>query len=193
MAKKNYEFRPDKTGSGLLSRLYLTRLQRLSVLKWALYSLVLLILSVLQDVLLCRVSIFGATTDLVPCGVFIVCLLEGAEHGSLFSLISALVYLFSGSSPGYHVLVLLPFLAVGAAIFRESLLRKSFSSTFLCVSISTTLYELVIFAMALFLKLTHTGRFHVALITTGLTLCVIPILYPIMVSISKIGGETWKE
>ena len=193
MAKKNYEFRPDKTGSGLLGRLYLTRLQRLSVLKWALYSLVLLILSVLQDVLLCRVSIFGATTDLVPCGVFMVCLLEGAEHGSLFSLIGALVYLFSGSSPGYHVLVLLPFLAVGAAIFRESLLRKSFSSTFLCVSISTTLYELVIFAMALFLKLTHAGRFHVALITTGLTVCAIPILYPIMVSISKIGGETWKE
>ena len=186
MAKKNYEFRPDKTGSGLLSRLYLTRLQRLSILKWTLYSL-------LQDVLLCRMSIFGATTDLVPCGIFIICLLEGVEHGSLFTLIGALVYLFSGSSPGYHVLVLLPFLGVGAGLFRESLLRKSFSSTFLCVSVSTTVYELVIFAMALFLKQTHAGRFQVALITTGLTLAAIPILYPILVSISKIGGETWKD
>ena len=193
MAKKNYEFRPDKTGSGLLSRLYLTRLQRLSVLKWALYSLVVLILSVLQDVLLCRVSIYGATTDLVPCAVFMVCLLEGIEHGSVFSLIGALIYLFSGFAPGYHVLVLLPFLAVGAGLFRESLLRKSFSSTFLCVSVSVALYELIIFGVALFLKLTHAGRLHVALITIGLTLAVIPILYPIMVSISKIGGETWKE
>ena len=193
MAKKNYEFRPDKTGPGILSRLYLTKLQRLSLLKWLLYSLVLLVLSVLQDVLLCRVDIFGATTDLVPCAIFIVCILEGVEHGSLFCLISALVYLFSGSSPGYHVLVLLPFLGVGAGVFRQSLLRQSFGSTLLCTGVATVIYELAIYAMALFLNQTHTGRFHVALITTGLTLAAVPILYPILVSIGKIGGETWKE
>lgn len=193
MAKKNYEFRPDKSGSGLLSRLYLTRLQRLSALKWLLYSLVVLILSVLQDVLLCRLDLWGATTDLVPCAVLMVCVLEGAEHGSLFCLISALIYLFSGSSPGYHVLVLLPFLGVGASIFRQSLLRKSFGATVLCSGAVLVLYELAIYAMALFLNLTHTGRFSVALATVGLTLAVMPILYPILVSIGKIGGETWKE
>lgn len=193
MAKKNYEFRPDKSGSGILSRLYLTRLQRLSALKWLLYSLVVLILSVLQDVLLCRMDIWGATTDLVPCAVLMVCVLEGAEHGSLFCLITALIYLFSGSSPGYHVLVLLPVLGVGASIFRQSLLRKSFSATVLCAGTALFLYELAIFAMALFLNLTHPGRFSVALITGGLTLAVMPILYPILVSIGKIGGETWKE
>lgn len=193
MAKKNYEFRPDRTGSGILSRLYLTRLQRLSAMKWLLYSLVVLILSVLQDVLLCRMDIWGATTDLVPCAVLMVCVLEGAEHGSLFCLITALIYLFSGSSPGYHVLVLLPVLGVGASIFRQSLLRKSFSATILCAGAALFLYELAIFAMALFLNLTHAGRFSVALITGGLTLAVMPILYPILVSIGKIGGETWKE
>lgn len=193
MAKRNYEFRPDKTGPSLFSRLYLTRLQRLSVLKWLLYSLVLLILSVLQDVLLCRLDLWGATTDLVPCAVFIICVLEGAEHGSLFCLISALVYLFSGSSPGYHVLVLLPFLGVGASMFRQSLLRKSFGATVLCAGTALMIYELAIYAIALFLNLTHMGRFPVALITGGVTLAVIPILYPILVSIGKIGGETWKE
>ena len=193
MANKNYEFRPDKSGSGLLSRLYLTRLQRISVLKWLLYSIVVLVLSVLQDVLLCRLDLWGATTDLVPCAVLMVCVLEGAEHGSLFCLISALVYLYSGSSPGYHILVLLPFLGVGASIFRQSLLRKSFGATVLCSGVALVIYELAIFAMALFLNLTHTGRFPVALITAGLTLAVMPILYPILVSIGKIGGETWKE
>lgn len=193
MAKKNYEFRPDKSGSGLLSRLYLTKLQRLSLLKWLLYSLVLLILSVLQDVLLCRLDLWGATTDLVPCGVLAICVLEGAEHGSLFCLISALVYLYSGSSPGYHVLMLLPFLGVGASIFRQSLLRKSFGATVLCAGAALVIYELAIFGMALFLGQTNTGRFSVALITAGLTLVTIPLLYPILVSIGKIGGETWKE
>ena len=193
MAKKNYEFRPDKSGSGILSQLYMTRLQRLSALKWLLYSLVVLVLSVLQDVLLCRLDLWGATTDLVPYAILMVCVLEGAENGSLFCLITALVYLFSGSSPGYHILVLLPVLGVGASIFRQSLLRKSFGATVLCSGVALLLYELAIYGMALFLNLTHTGRFPVSLITTGLTLAAMPILYPILVSIGKIGGETWKE
>ena len=193
MANKNHEFRPDKSGSGLLSRLYMTRLQRLSALKWLLYSLVALFLSVLQDVLLCDLYIWGATTDLVPCAILMVCILEGADNGSLFTLIAALVYLFSGSSPGYHVLVLLPVLGVGASIFRQSLLRKSFSATVLCAGAALILYELIIFGMALFLNLTHPGRFIVALITWGLSFAVMPLLYPILVSIGKIGGETWKE
>lgn len=193
MAKKNHEFRPDKTGSGLLSRLYLTRLQRLSVLKWTLYSLVLLILSTLQDVLLCELDLWGATTDLVPCALLTVCILEGAEHGSLFCLIGALIYQFSGSAPGYHILVLLTFLGVGASIFRQSFLRKSFGAVFLCSGTALMVYELAIYAAALFLKLTNTARFPVALITGGLTVLTIPILYPILVSIGKIGGETWKE
>lgn len=193
MAKKNYEFRPDKSGPGLLSRLYLTKLQRLSLLKWLLYSLVLLVLSVLQDVLLCRLDLWGATTDLVPCAMLMVCVLEGAEHGSLFCLIGALVYQFSGSAPGYHILVLLPFLGVGASIFRQSLLRQSFGATVLCSGAVLMIYELAIYAMALFLGQTNTGRFSVALVTVGLTMAVMPILYPILVSIGKIGGETWKE
>ena len=193
MANKNYEFRPDKTGSGLLSRLYMTRLQRLSALKWLLYSVVVLILSVLQDVVLCDLYVYGATTDLVPCAMLMICILEGAEDGSLFCLLTALVYLFSGSSPGYHVLVLLPVLGVGASIFRQSLLRKSFSATVLCAGTAQLIYEMAIFGMALFLNLTHVGRVHVALITWGLSLAVMPILYPILVSIGKIGGETWKE
>ena len=193
MANNNHEFRPDKTGSGLLSRLYLTRLQRLSALKWLLYSLVALILSVLQDVLLCELYVFGATTDLVPCAILMICILEGADNGSLFALIAALVYLFSGSSPGYHVLVLLPVLGVGASIFRQSLLRKSFSATMLCAGAALILYELIIFGMALFLNLTHPGRLTVALITWGLSFAVMPLLYPILVSIGRIGGETWKE
>ena len=193
MANKNYEFRPDKTGSGLLNRLYLTKLQRLSFLKWLLYSLVVLILSVLQDVVLCDLYVWGGTTDLVPCAILMVCVLEGTDNGSLFCLITALVYLFSGSSPGYHILVLLPVLGVGASVFRESLLRKGFSATVLCSGAALILYELVCFGMALFLNLTHTGRFTVTLITWGLSFAVMPLLYPLLASIGKIGGQTWKE
>ncbi len=58
MARKN-EFKPDKPYSGFWEKLLLTRLQRKVLLKWCLYALLLVALSVLQDVLLCRVRIFG--------------------------------------------------------------------------------------------------------------------------------------
>ena len=44
MARKKYEFQPDKQGAGFFSKLYLTRKQRLSLLRWCLYALVLLVL-----------------------------------------------------------------------------------------------------------------------------------------------------
>ena len=47
MAKKKYEFKPDKNAIGFFHKLYLTKKQRLSILKWSLYALVLLVLSLL--------------------------------------------------------------------------------------------------------------------------------------------------
>ena len=193
MAKYDKEFRPDKEGPGLIGQLYLTKKQRTAALKWLLYGLVVLALSVIQDVMLCRVSLYGGTTDLVPCAILTVCVIEGAEAGSLFSLAAALLYLFSGTAPGVHIVALIPFLGVVTSIFRQNYLRKGFSATVLCAGAAVMLYELIIFAVALFLELTHTGRATAALATGILSCLAVPVLYPILVSISKIGGETWKE
>lgn len=193
MGKFDKDFRPDKLGSGLFNRLYLTKKQRLSAAKWLLYSLVVLLMSVAQDVILCQVSLYGGTTDLVPCAIFVVCILEGSETGSLFCLIAALIYQFSGTAPGFHIIPLIPFLGVSVSIFRQNYLQKGFFSTFLCACAAVMVYELVIFGAALFVEQTHAGRFHTALITGGLDCLVLPLLYPVMVSISKIGGETWRE
>ena len=193
MAGFDKDFRPDKEGTGLVNRLYLTKKQRLSATKWLLYSLVVLIMSVIQDVLLCRLDIMGGTTDLVPCAILAICILEGAESGSLFCLLAATVYLFSGTAPGIHIVALIPFLGVVTSIFRQNYLRKGFSATVLCAGTATLVYELTIFAVALFVEQTHMGRFSAAMVTVGLDFLVLPVLYPILVSISKIGGETWKE
>ena len=100
MAKRKYEFRPDKTGTSLLSKLYLTPKQRLSILRWVLYALLLVVLSVVQDVILSKAHLFGATTDLVPCAIILICVELGAETVALFALIAALLYQFSGPAPG---------------------------------------------------------------------------------------------
>ena len=192
MARKN-EFKSDKPHSGFWGKLYLTQRQRKEVLKWSLYGAMLLVLSLLQDVVLCRVQLFGATTELVPVGIFLICILEGAESGSIFALVSSLLYLFSGTAAGPYSMVLITVLAVGVTIFRQAYLQKGLAAAILCAGIAMLAYELLQFVMGLFLGLTIPVRIVGFLITAGLSIIAIPILYPIALSIGTIGGETWKE
>jgi hypothetical protein len=187
------EFKADKPKSGFLSKLYLTPLQRKGLLKWVLYSLLLILLSVLQDVVLSRLRLFGATTDLVPCGIILICILEGAESGSVFALIASALYLFSGTAPGPYSLVFLTALAIGTSIFRQAYLQKGLGAALLCSGLALVLYELLQFAMGLFLGLTTFSRIIGFLITALLTTGVALPLYPIVLAIESIGGETWKE
>lgn len=192
MAKK-YEFKPDKPTSGFFSKLHLTAKQRRSLLKWLLYALVLVVLSVLQDVLLSRLDILGATTELVPCGIFLICLLEGTESGSLFALLASCVYLFSGSSAGNHVIVLITVIAVLVTYLRQSFLQKGFGAAMLCTAGAMVLYEMALFFIGLFFGLTLWGRIGVFALTAGLSLLIAPALYFLFLAIGKIGGESWKE
>ncbi len=193
MAKRKYEFRPDKADSGLWNKLYLTPTQRLSILRWFLYGLMLLILSVIQDVILCKVSFFGATTDLIPCAIILICVELGADRSALFALIAALLYQFSGTAPGYYVIGLIPVLGVLAAAVRQSVFRKTVGSTMLCACITVVLYEMGIFAFGLLFQNTALFRAARFLTTAGLSLLSYPILYPVTTAIEKIGEKTWKN
>jgi len=190
MAKK-YEFKPDKPYSGFWARLILTRTQWRAVLKWSLYALTLVVLSVLQDVLLCRVRIFGATTELVPCGIFLICLLEGMEKGSVFSLIAALLYLFSGSAAGVYSVVFITALGVGITWLRQSYFQAGFGAAMVCSGIGMFVYELAVFAIGAFLGLTTVSRIGSFLLTALLTMLAAPPVYLLLRTIG--GGNVWKE
>lgn len=193
MFKRKYEFKPDKERSGTLSKLYITPKQRLTILKWVLTALVLVILSVIQDVILSRVTVFGVHTDLLACAILLVCVLQDPEVGCVFGLVSSLLYWFSGSAPGPYVVALLTVLGVLASIFRYSYLRFSFGTVILCTAAAVMLYELLLFAIGFFLGRTTISRLANFCITGGVSLAVMPLLYPIFAAIGKIGGESWKE
>ena len=192
MAKKQ-EFRPDKPSISLLSRLMLTKKQQKTLFKWVFYGLFLVVLSVVQDVLLSRVRLFGATTELVPCAIFLICLMEGTHTGSVFSLVAGLLYLFSGTAPGPYSMVAIVFFSIGVCIFRQAYLQESLSSVMLCVGIAMLLYVLTNFAFGLFLGLTRFSRIHGFLITAGLSLLFAPVFYPVIKVINTFGGHSWKE
>ena len=191
MAKK-HEFRPDKPKFSLLTYLVLAPSQRRSLLKWGLYTALLILLSVVQDVMLSQVRLFGATSELVPCAIFLICILEGTQNGSIFALISSLLYLFSGTAPGIYSMVAITFCAIGVCILRQAYLQERFSSAMLCVSLAMLCYVLVNFIFGLFLGLTLWSRFYGFLITAVLSLVVVPVLYPVCKAIDKIGGQVWK-
>ena len=193
MAKRKYEFRPDKLRSTLANKLYLTPKQRLTILRWVLFCVLLVVVSVLQDVILCRFQFFGATTDLVPCTIILSCMLLGANNSALFVLLAALGYQASGTSPGYYVVPLITFLSIALSLFRESFLRKSFSSVMLSAGVAVLASEMLVFAMGLAFGDTRPDRWLVFLLTGVLSLITLPIMYPVVKTIAKIGGELWKE
>ena len=192
MAKK-YEFRPDKPKFSLLTFLVLAPSQRRQLLKWGLYAALLVFLSVLQDVVLSQVRLFGATTELIPCAIFLICIMEGTQQGSIFALVASLLYLFSGTAPGVYSMVAITFCAVGVCVLRQAYLQERFSSAMICTSLAMVGYVLTNFIFGLFLGLTIWGRFHGFLITAVLSLLAVPVLYPVFKAIGKIGGQLWKD
>lgn len=193
MARKKQEFRGDRLEASALSKLCPTKKQRLAFLKWFLYGLVLLVLSVAQDVIFSRFRFLGATTDLVPCGIILICVLEGASESCVFALVASTVYLFSGTAPGAYCIALITFLAMAGAIFRQSFLRKGFSAAMLCLSAAMVCYEVLVLVAGVFLSMTRIDRISVFLLTGLYSLIIAPAVYPIALAIGKIGGETWKE
>ena len=190
---KRYHFRQDAPKVSLWSRFHLTNQQKRSILHWGLYGVVMLVLSVLQDVLFCRIRVFGAAPDPVPCLIMVVCLLEGVESGGVFALIASFLYLFSGTAPGVYACTLITTLSILAAAFRQTYLQKGFRTAVVCCVPAMAVYELLIFAIGLFLRRTVVSRLPGFLLTAGLSCLFLPLIYPVTVAVSKVGGATWKE
>lgn len=191
--KAKYEFKPDPKGTNFLKKLYMTRLQRLQLLKWGSYALACILLLVIQDVIMSRFRLFGATTDLAVAIIFLIAIYEGTENGSMFAIIASTLYWFSGSPPGPYVIAFITILTVGINLFRQMFWRRNFGSTALCTGIAIFAYELILFLAGMFLGLTIWPRVFVYLRTALYSCIAMLALYPLVRAISNIGGNTWKE
>ncbi len=191
--KKKHEFRPDKEHSGFLSKLYLTKKQRTTVLKWALFAAVLVLISIVQDVIMSRVHIYGATTDLIPLALLLACIMFDPDVGSIFILTGSALYWFSGSAPGPYVIILLTALGVFITIMRQNYLRYNFWTMALCTFGALMVYELIVFGIGFILGQTTGSRFIYFMLSGLYSIVALPILYPIFTALGKIGGESWKE
>ena len=191
--KRSIEFKPDPQTATWVKTFHLTIQQRLQLAKWALYILTIVLCLVVQDVLMSRIRIFGATTDLTVCAILLITVIEGTDTGSLFVLIASTLYYFSGSAPGAYVIALLSFLGVAAVLLRQLYWHRSKGSIVLCTGIALMLYEIGLFVVGIAIGLTLPSRL-IYFILTGVYSCLALIpLYSVIYKIGLIGGNTWKE
>ena len=191
--RKKADFRPDSQTRDWVQKLYLTPQQQRRYLKWILLSLLCLVLLVLQDVLFSRMSLYGATVDMVPAVLLLICVIHGTEGGAAFLLAGGLVYWLAGSAPGVYVILLIPLFGTVAAAFRQAYLRKGFRTTMMCTGSALILYEVLSFLAALRLGVARFDRAYVVLISTVLSLLTLPVVFVLVWGICKIGGDSWKE
>ena len=190
---KQSEFKPDPRQSSLSGLFHVTQLQKQRMLKWTLYVLTGILLLTIQDVIMSRVSIFGATTDLPVVFILLITVIEGVDVGSLFVLFTSTIYYFSGSAPGPYCIGLLCAVGIIATLLRQAYLRRTKASIVICAGIALTIYEMGLFVVGIGLGLTRWDRVFSFLITAGYSFGVMVLLYPLINKIGLIGGTTWKE
>ena len=171
----------------------MTRLQRLTILKWATFAMTGILMLVIQDVIMSQTRFSGATTDLPVAFILLVGIYEGLENGSVFTLVSSLFYWFSGSAPTPICVAVLCILVILIGLFRQLYWHRSFGSIAMCVSIAIMLYEMILFVIGLMSGLTILPRASVFALTGGITCITMLPMYPLVRVISKIGGVSWKE
>ena len=191
--RKQPDFKPDRRNISLPRMFHVTQVQRLRLLKWGLYILTCILLLTIQDVIMSRVRVFGATTDLAVCVILLITVIEGVEIGSLFVLVASTLYYFSGSAPGPYCIVLLCFIGIGATLVRQAWLRRTKLSIVFSAGLALTLYELGLYIVGMGMGLTRWDRIFSFLLTAAYSWAVMIPLYSLINKIGLIGGTSWKE
>lgn len=191
--RADMDFKPDVNQATWIKTVRLTKQQQLRLTKWMLYVLAVILCLVVQDVIMSQISILGATTDLAVCAILLITVIEGTEIGSLFVLIASTLYYFSGSAPNAMCIGLMTFLGIGATLFRQLFWHRSKGSILLCASIALAGYEVGLFVVGITSELTHFGRLPAFLMTAVFSCLAMILLYPLILRIGLIGGNTWKE
>ena len=178
-----------------LQKLRITRQQWKIIFKWALYTVAFIATVVIQGVILNRQPLFGVRVNLVPYFIGCVCIVEGADAGSVFALIVSLAWALSGGDLGFVSILVLTLGGMALGIAMDNLLRDHIGTCIACCFVLCLVHESAIFLLRLFLH-TVTPRQYLRICLPG-TLLGLPssvIFYYLFGLIHRVGGgSAWNE
>lgn len=187
------EFRPDKTPISLPKVFFWTQVQKARAAKWGLYILTMILTLTVQDVILGRMRLMGATTDLPAMVILLITVIEGVDVGSLYVLLASLFYYFSGTAPSPYCVILLSAIGIFASLLRQAWLHRGKGSIVFAAGVGLMVYEFSLFVVGLGQGLTRFGRLPAFLLTGVYSWIVMIPMYDLINKIGLIGGSTWKE
>ena len=187
------EFRPDKTPISLPKVFFWTQVQKARAAKWGLYILTMILTLTVQDVILGRMRLMGATTDLPAMLILLITVIEGVDVGSLYVLLASLFYYFSGTAPSPYCVILLSAIGIFTSLMRQAWLHRGKGSIVFAAGVGLMVYEFSLFVVGLGQGLTRFGRLPAFLLTGVYSWIVMIPMYDLINKIGLIGGSTWKE
>ncbi len=115
------------------------------VWKYGLYALSLLLLVLVQNTVMLRLSLFGVHPNLYPLFVATVAVLEGGVAGGVFGALAGLCADTAGASLGVFFGLCFLGLGLGIGLLSDYLFKKVFWSTLLWAFIAHTLGNILYF------------------------------------------------
>lgn len=174
-----------------LKKLHITKSQWRIFFKWALYAAAFVATLVIQSVILSRIPVFGAKVNLVPYFVGCVCIIEGADSGSVFALVASLVWALSGGDLGYVSILVLTCGGMGLGLLMRKLLRQQLLTCVICCFALSLCHESAIFLLRLFLDAATASQYFRILIPgvlLGIPSC--PAFFYLFRAIHRVGGSS---
>lgn len=172
----------------MLDKLYITPRQWLHILRWSLYSLLLLLAILVQTVVFGNHTLLGTHPNFVPVVIVCVCLREGPERGGLFALLASLFWHMSGADQGsvsIGVLTIVP--VVGSLLTRDVLINR-FVPGLIITLLALFLEQGIVFAMGVLFEDMAGILFFSDLIPCVLVSALAqPLVYWLVKRIEKIG------
>lgn len=178
---------PGKEGLHIFSE-YFSREQATDILRWTLYSILFLLVMLVQTIVLPQIKVTGITLCVVPICLVCISVQEGAERGTLFALIASIIFCLSGISEGPIYIALLSLIAALSGAICDNYYTRSFIPALVLSMMGLTICEGLVFLFRVSTTGTDGTLWHTVLLPVILlSLLAFPLIYLGAWAISRIG------
>ncbi len=158
-----------------------------TVIMWALYAVLFLLVIALQTVVFGRVRFFETKLSLIPVTIACVAMHLGAENGGIFGLAAGTLWCLSGADGGGVLILLCTVCAVCVGHLCDHILNRNFVSALIMCLMALVFTQFVLFVLKLYLGQTGPEGLWVFAKQVLLSMLACPPIYLLAWTIRKVG------